>query len=157
MIFPTPPLRCRRPYIGASPSPRRMAKRAASPCRSESEAVRGQERGGTGTGACGWGARGGCRCCAGGERVVLGTAPSACTPAVQIQSTSRSFSPQPWSPFNLSLLLKMETKLWGVTATVITTRASNPEVQYLQMQWTASRSPGGIYMIVHHCIVRDSE
>ena len=36
---PTPPLRCRRPYTGVSRSPRRMAKRAASPCRSESEAV----------------------------------------------------------------------------------------------------------------------
>ena len=47
MIFlaPSPITRCRRPYTGASRSRRRMAKRAASRCRRDCEAVCTQECG----------------------------------------------------------------------------------------------------------------
>ena len=106
-IFPAPTrlLRCRRPYAGVSRSPRRTAKRAASPCRSENEAAGAQGRGRPGPWTRTWG------CCCGGGR----QPPSACTPAAQKQFTLGRLSPQPWSPGAQSpnLLLTMVTKLWG--------------------------------------------
>lgn len=118
-IFPAPTrlLRCRRPYAGVSRSPRRTAKRAASPCRSENEAAGAQERGRPGPWTRTWG------CCCGGGR----QPPSACTPAAQKQFTLGRLSPQPWSPGAQSpnLLLTMVTKLWG-GHTIISTRPSTP-------------------------------
>ena len=87
-IFPAPTrlLRCRRPYAGVSPWPRRTAKRAASPCRSENEAE---------------GARGRGLRAHGHEPGAAAAGEGDSRPAAQKQFTLGRLSPQPWSPFNL--------------------------------------------------------
>lgn len=92
-IFPAPTrlLRCKRPYAGVSRSPRRTAKRAASPCRSENEAA--APRGVAGRAH---GHEPGAAAAGGGRQP-----PSACTPAAQKQFTLGHLSPQPWSPPSL--------------------------------------------------------
>ncbi|XP_031998409.1 tumor necrosis factor receptor superfamily member 5 isoform X3 [Hylobates moloch] len=62
-LAPTLPLQCRRLYMDANRSPRRMAKRVASQCRRDSEAARTQECGHVGKQALGQ--RGWCCCCCG--------------------------------------------------------------------------------------------
>lgn len=90
-----PPLPCRRPYTGASRWRRRMAKRAASQCRRDSEAVCAREHRSIWT----WRARGcgawSCSCDKRARGWRWAQPPSACT-------VLSGEPPTPaWSPFSL--------------------------------------------------------
>lgn len=86
--------------MGASRSHRKMAKKAASQCRRDSEAVRAQERGSMDKRPRGWGAW---SCCFAVSRRgrCLAQPHSACTPAAQKQFTSGEPPAPAWSPFDL--------------------------------------------------------
>ena len=117
-IFPAPTrlLRCKRPYAGVSRSPRRTAKRAASPCRSENEAAGAQGRGSPGPWTRTWG------CCCGG-RATAALCLHPCSPETVHLGTP--FTPALEPAQSPNLLLTMVTKLWG-GHTIISTRPSTP-------------------------------
>lgn len=99
----TPLLRCKRPYMGASPSPRRTAKRAASPCRRECEAACAQECDSVGEWARGWRAW---SC----WRGMKGRCSPACTPVLQKQ---RTFHPTPGAHSTSQLAFKDGDETFG--------------------------------------------